>query len=125
MIEGYFRFNYGHGLYCGLYCKVLETNDKYEIWSNLKLSNSYSYNFSNLPSGKRFLGNTIKFQVSYSLWKSILGKSNEWVNERFDFTKDKINIYSIFENIAGTVLGATQHSGDENDFVFLGSVIKK
>ena len=51
MIEGYFKTNNGKGLYC----KVMETADKYEIWSNLKVSKSYSNNFNNIPTGKKLL----------------------------------------------------------------------
>ena len=51
LIEGYFKTNNGKGLYC----KVMETADKYEIWSNLKVSKSYSNNFNNIPTGKKLL----------------------------------------------------------------------
>lgn len=117
LIEGYFKTNSGKGLYC----KVIETDDKYEIWSNLKLSNSYSYTLSNLPTGKKILGNAITFRRAYSLWQSELDGYGADVNIRFDFTSDGI----VIENLSGTGLGATQHTNNENDFVFLGSVIKK
>lgn len=117
LIEGYFKTNNGKGLYC----KVLETNDKYEIWSNLKLSNSYSYTLSNLPTGKKILGNVINFRRAYSLWSQVLDGYSAEVCVRFDFTKEQI----VLLNLTGAGLGATQHTNNENDFVFLGSVIKK
>ena len=117
MIEGYFKTNSSKGLYC----KVLETNDKYEIWSNLKLSNSYSYNFSNLPSGRKILGNAITFQRDYSMWQSVLNGYGETAIVRFDFSSDGIECV----NLSGANLSATEHTGKESDFVFLGSVIKK
>lgn len=117
MIEGYFKIGYSKGLYC----KVLETNDKYEIWSNLKLSNSYSKNLSNLPTGKKFLGNSITFDRAYSIWADFIGGYGEKLVVRFDFTSDGIKC----ENISTSDIGATQHSGNETDFVYLGSVIKK
>lgn len=115
--EGYFKTNSSKGLYC----KVIETADKYEIWSNLKLSNSSRYTLNNLTTGKKFLGNAITFERNYSEWSKILDGYSSEVNVRFDFTSDGI----VFTNITGAGLGATQHSGQENDFVFLGSVIKK
>lgn len=117
LIEGYFKANGGYGLYC----KVLETNDKYEIWSNLKLSNSYSYNFSNLPSGRKILGNAITFQRDYSMWQSVLNGYGQTAIARFDFSSDGIDCV----NLSGANLSATQHTSTETDFVFLGSVIKK
>ena len=117
LIEGYFKTNNGKGLYC----KVLETNDKYEVWSNLKLSNSYSKNLSNLPTGKKFLGNAITFRRGYSLWQSELGGYGETAIVRFDFSSDGIECV----NLSGANLSATEHTGKESDFVFLGSVIKK
>ena len=116
-IEGYFKTDNGKGLYC----KVIETADKYEVWSNLKLSNSYSYTLSNLPTGKKILGNAIAFKREYSTWKKFGGGYGENLVVRFDFTSDGINC----ENISTSDIGATQHSGNENDFVYLGSVIKK
>ena len=117
LIEGYFKIGYSKGLYC----KVLETNDKYEIWSNLKLSKSYSYTLNNLPTGKKILGNSIAFDRAYSIWDGFIGGYGEKLVVRFDFTSNGINC----ENISTSDIGATQHSGNENDFVFLGSVIKK
>jgi hypothetical protein len=117
LIEGYFKTNNSKGLYC----KVLETNDKYEIWSNLKLSNSYSKNLSNLPTGKKFLGNAITFKRAYSLWQSELGGYGETAVVRFDFSTNGIECV----NLSGANLSATEHTGKESDFVFLGSVIKK
>ena len=117
MIEGYFKTNNSKGLYC----KVIETADKYEIWSNLKLSNSYSYNLSNLPTGKKILGNVITFRRAYSLWSQVLDGYSAEVCVRFDFTKEQI----VLSNLTGAGLGATQHTNNESDFMFLGSVIKK
>lgn len=117
MIEGYFKTNNSKGLYC----KVLETRDKYEIWSNLKLSNSYSYTLNNLPTGKKILGNAIVFRKAYSLWTQVLSGYSADALVRFDFTKDKI----IISEMSKSGLGATQHTNNEDDFMFLGSVIKK
>ena len=117
MIEGYFKTNSGKGLYC----KVIETNDKYEVWSNLKISKSFSNNFNNIPTGKKVIGNSIAFDRAYSIWAQFIGGYGEKLVVRFDFTNDGINC----ENISTSDIGATQHSGNENDFVFLGSVIKK
>lgn len=117
LIEGYFKNNNSKGLYC----KVLETNDKYEIWSNLKLSNSYSYNLSNLPTGKKILGNAVTLSRAYSLWQSELGGYGETAIVRFDFSVGGIECV----NLSGANLSATEHTGKESDFVFLGSVIKK
>ena len=116
-IEGYFKTNSSKGLYC----KVIETADKYEIWSNLKVSKSYSNNFNNIPTGKKVIGNSIAFDRAYSIWADFIGGYGERLVVRFDFTNDGIN----YENISTSDIGATQHSGNENDFVFLGSVIKK
>lgn len=117
LIEGYFKTNNGKGLYC----KVLETDDKYEVWSNLKLSNSYSYTLSNLPTGKKILGNAIAFKRQYSTWENFVAGYGDNLVIRFDFSNAGID--SV--NISGSDIGATQHSGQENDFVFLGSVIKR
>lgn len=117
LIEGYFETNNVKGLYC----KVIETRDKYEIWSNLKLSKSYSYTLNNLPTGKKILGNAITFRRAYSLWSQVLDGYSMDVCVRFDFTKEQI----VLSNLTGLGLGATQHSEKENDFVFLGSVIKR
>lgn len=117
LIEGYFKTNNSKGLYC----KVLETRDKYEIWSNLKLSNSYSYNFSNLPTGKKFLGNAIFFKKQYSIWSNTIGGYSDNLFLRFDFSSNGVEYTSVSDR----EIGATQHSGNEADFVFLGSVIKK
>ena len=117
MIEGYFKTNSGKGLYC----KVIETDDKYEIWSNLKLSNSYSYTLSNLPTGKKILGNAIALQRDYSMWQSVLSGYGQMAIVRFDFSSDGIDCV----NLSGANLSATQHTNTETDFVFLGSVIKK
>lgn len=117
LIEGYFKTNNSNGLYC----KVLETRDKYEIWSNLKLSNSYSYTLNNLPTGKKFLGNAIVFRKAYSLWTQVLSGYSADALVRFDFTKDEI----IISEMSKSGLGATQHTNNEDDFMFLGSVIKK
>ena len=117
LIEGYFKTNNGKGLYC----KVLKTRDKYEIWSNLKLSNSYSYNFSNLRSGRKILGNAITFQRDYSMWRSVLNGYGQTAIARFDFSSDGIECV----NLSGANLSATQHTNTETDFIYLGSVIKK
>ena len=117
LIEGYFKTNNSKGLYC----KVLETRDKYEIWSNLKLSNSYSYTLNNLPTGKKILGNAIAFKRQYSTWESFVAGYGDNLVIRFDFSNAGID--SV--NISGSDIGTTQHTGNENDFVFLGSVIKK
>ena len=117
LIEGYFKIGYSKGLYC----KVIETADKYEVWSNLKVSKSYSNNFNNIPTGKKVIGNSITFDRAYSIWANFIGGYGEKLVVRFDFTNDGINC----ENISTSDIGATQHSGNENDFVFLGSVIKK
>lgn len=117
LIEGYFKTNSGNGLYC----KVLETADKYEVWSNLKLSNSYSYTLNNLPSGIEILGNAITLQRDYSMWKSILSGYGQVAIVRFDFSSD--GIYCV--NLSGANISATEHTEKESDFVFLGSVIKR
>lgn len=115
LIEGYLKTDNGNGLYC----KVIETDDKYEVWSNLKLSNSYSYNLSNLPTGKKVIGNSIVFDRSF--WSGFIGGYGEKLIVRFEFTNDGIECVDI----STSDIGATQHSGNENDFVFLGSVIKR
>ena len=117
MIEGYFKTNSGKGLYC----KVLETKDKYEIWSNLKLSDSYKFTLSNITTGKKILGNAIVFRKAYSLWTQVLSGYSAEALVRFDFTKDEI----ITSEMSKSGIGATQHTNNENDFVYLGSVIKK
>lgn len=72
-----------------------------------------------MPTGKKILGNAIVFNRSF--WSGFMGGYGEKLVVRFDFTSDGINC----ENISTSDIGATQHSGNENDFVFLGSVIKK
>lgn len=117
MIEGYFKTNSSKGLYC----KVIETGDKYEVWSNLKVSKSFNNNFNNIPTGKKVIGNSIALDRAYSIWDQFIGGYGEKLVVRFDFTSDGIECI----NISTSDIGSTQHSGQENDFVFLGSVIKK
>lgn len=91
------------------------------MWSNLKVSKSFSNNFNNIPTGKKVIGNSITFDRAYSIWADFIGGYGEKLVVRFDFTSDGIKC----ENISTSDIGATQHSGNESEFVFLGSVIKK
>lgn len=118
--EEYFKIN--NEVY-GLYCKVIETDDKYEVWSNLKISKTYQYNkFNNIPKGKKFYGNVIAFNPSYE-WTSIVSNSKygETPAIQFNFSNDGIDCIRIANNCTDVI----KHSGKESDFVFLGSVIKR
>lgn len=119
-IEGYFQIiNKSYGMYC----IVLETDDKYEIWSNLKILKQYkNNNFNNIPKGKKYCGNVIAFKPSYE-WTQIVSNSKyeETPAIQFNFSNDGIEAIRIADNFNDTI----KHSGDTKEFVFLGSVIKK
>lgn len=106
-----------------MYCIVLETDDKYEIWSNLKILKSYTNNkFINIPKGKKYCGNTIAFNPSYE-WKSIVSNTEygKTPAAQFNFLKEGIEVTKIADNFNDII----KHSGKESEFVFLGSVIKR
>ena len=106
-----------------MYCIVLETDDKYEIWSNFKILKSYkNNNFNNIPKGKKYCGNTIAFKPSYE-WEKIVSNSEYGKTPafQFNFLNEGIEIIRIADNFNDTI----KHSGEESEFVFLGSVIKK
>lgn len=124
MIEGYFQIiGPPYEKSYGMYCIVLETDDKYEIWSNLKiLESNKNNNFNNIPKRKRYYSRVITIKPDYS-WRTFLSDAEKGKHHAIQFIFSNEGIW--IANIAGNFDYTINHSIDPNDFVFLGSVIKK